>query len=216
MDAQKKRKTGMSRKEQAARTRQRIKEATLTVLERDGYRSMRLVDVAKEAGIATGLFYHYFPDLKAVTCEVLTDFMAKMTVEARSVPHKENLFDTLYTQYLILIQYYEQHPGLMRCMLQVSDEIPEFGEIWSTANQKWTNSFARHLQDYLGETDSDANRFVLMAYCLGSMVDGVLHEYYVIRNPDLMKRASSHEYLAETLATLTYRAITFDTSGQQS
>src|SRR5688500_5313029 len=75
----------LTRKEQAVETRARLKDATRTVLGRIGYRQMRIADVTREAGVAVGLFYHYFPDLKAVTSEVLTDYMAEMTAKARQV-----------------------------------------------------------------------------------------------------------------------------------
>lgn len=196
-----------SRKEQALETRANLKEATKAVLGRIGYRQMRIADVTKEAGVAVGLFYHYFPDLKAVTCEVLSDFMGEITEKARQVPSSSDLFETLREQYRILIGHFEEHPGLMRCMIQASDEIPEFGEIWKASNRQWTKSFARYLADCLGPNPPDPDTTMLMAYCLGSMSDGIMHEYYVQQNPDLVGRIRSKDELAEILATLTYRAV---------
>jgi AcrR family transcriptional regulator len=196
-----------SRKEQAQETRARLKTATKRVLGRIGYRQMRIADVTKEAGVAVGLFYHYFPDLKAITCEVLSDFMQEMTEEARRVPHSGDLYATLRAQFAILIRHFEKYPGLMRCMIQASDEIPEFGEIWKASNRQWTRSFARYLADCLKPDEPDPDTAMLMAYCLGSMSDGVMHEYYVQQNPDLVGRIRSKEELADTLATLTYRAV---------
>lgn len=196
-----------SRKEQAQQTRVRLKEATKIVLGRIGYRQMRIADITKEAGVAVGLFYHYFPDLKAITAEVLSDFMAVMTEKARQVPQGGDLFDTLYEQYKILIGHFEEHPGLMRCMLQASDEIPEFGEIWDSSNRQWTASFARYLAEYCKPAGMEPGTVTMMAYCLGSMSDGVLQEYYVQRNPDLLACTPSIAALAEMLAILTYRAV---------
>jgi TetR/AcrR family transcriptional regulator, ethionamide resistance regulator len=197
----------VSRKEQAVQTRLKLKEATAALLERVGYRRMRIADVAAEAGVAVGLFYHYFPDIKAITCEVLSDFMNDMTLAARNIPRGDDLFDTLRAQYRLLIDHFERHPGLMRCMIQVSDEVPEFGEIWKSSNRQWTNSFARYLADQIGPHAPDEDTVVLMAYCLGSMSDGLMHEYYVQRNPDLISRVKSKNELAEILAALTYRAV---------
>ena len=42
------------------RARAGLKEAALAVLEREGYHKMRIADVTGEAGVAQGLFYHYF------------------------------------------------------------------------------------------------------------------------------------------------------------
>jgi AcrR family transcriptional regulator len=197
----------VSRKEQAVQTRLKLKEAAASLLEQVGYRRMRIADVAAEAGVAVGLFYHYFPDIKGLTCEVLSDFMKDMTEVARNIPRADDLYETLRAQYRILIDHFERHPGLMRCMIQVSDEVPEFGEIWQTANRQWTNSFARYLADQLGPHAVDDNTVTLMAYCLGSMSDGVMHEYYVQRNPDLISAVKSKNELAEVLAKLTYRAV---------
>jgi len=50
-----------------ARARAGLKAAALVVLEREGYHKMRIADVTREAGVAQGLFYHYFKDLKSLT-----------------------------------------------------------------------------------------------------------------------------------------------------
>lgn len=201
------RKATLTRKEQAVETRARLKDATKRVLGRIGYRQMRIADVTSEAGVAVGLFYHYFPDLKAVTSEVLSDYMAEMTAKARKVAPSDDLFETLRAQYMILIGHFEEQPGLMRCMLQASEEIPEFGEIWKASNRQWTHSFARRLSEQLGPDRLDTKASMLMAYCLGSMSDGVMHEFYVQQNPDLAACVESRDQLAEALATLTYRAV---------
>jgi AcrR family transcriptional regulator len=197
----------LGRKEQAALTKVRLKDATRTVLERVGYRQMRVADIAQEAGVAVGLFYHYYADIKTVTCEILSDFMAQMTDAAREVPRSDDLFATLCAQFEVLIGHFEQQPGLMRCMIQVSDEIPEFGEIWERSNQQWTRSFARYLSDSLGAERPSPDTMLLIAYCLGSISDGVLHERYVLRNPDLVPRIKSTKDLSQLMATLIYRAV---------
>jgi AcrR family transcriptional regulator len=197
----------VSRKEQAAQTKSRLKEATRAVLERVGYRQMRVADIAQEAGMAVGLFYHYYPDIKTATCEILSDFMDEMTVAAREAPREKDLFATLCAQFEVLVDHFEQHPGLMRCMIQVSDEIPEFGEIWERSNQQWTRSFARYLSESLGDDRPNADTMLLIAYCLGAISDGVLHECYVQRNPDLTARIKSGRDLAELMATLIYRSV---------
>ena len=66
-----------ARSARGEQARARLKEAAARVLERVGYRQMRVVDVTREAGVASGLFYHFFPDLKTLTIEVLQDFMQR-------------------------------------------------------------------------------------------------------------------------------------------
>jgi hypothetical protein len=71
----------------ALKRRALIKQAVAAVLERVGYRAMKVTDVAAEAGIAVGLFYHYFPDLCAATCEVLTDLVDDLSHGWTSCPN---------------------------------------------------------------------------------------------------------------------------------
>ncbi|MFM7273078.1 MAG: TetR/AcrR family transcriptional regulator [Gammaproteobacteria bacterium] len=125
---------GEGRAQRSARgelARARLKEATARVLERVGYRQMRVADVTREAGVAAGLFHHYFPDLKTVTIEVLRDFMARFedleTIE-RGV-EKGDWFARSLAHNRVVVGSYARSPGIMRCMVQVGDEEPEFGEI---------------------------------------------------------------------------------------
>jgi AcrR family transcriptional regulator len=196
-----------SRKEQAVETRARLKEATKTALGRIGWRQLRIADVTQEAGVAVGLFYHYFPDLKAAVTEVLSDFMQEMTLKAHALPHGGDLFETLRDQFTMMLGHFEAHPGLMRCMLQASDEIPEFGEIWKASNRQWSNSFARFIGECLGKSKPDNDTLVLIAYSLGSMSDGIMQELYVQQNPDVVSRVRSKEAAAELMAGLIYRTV---------
>ena len=52
--------TSQTRSARGAAARAKLKRAALTVLERMGYHRMRIADVTAEAGVAQGLFYHYF------------------------------------------------------------------------------------------------------------------------------------------------------------
>ncbi len=74
----------------ALKRRGLIKQAVAAVLERVGYRAMKVTDVAAEAGIAVGLFYHYFPDLCAATCEVLTDLVDDLSARLDDLPKPED------------------------------------------------------------------------------------------------------------------------------
>ncbi|QWC86724.1 TetR/AcrR family transcriptional regulator [Nocardioidaceae bacterium] len=54
-----------------ARTRSSLVAAARTVFERDGYLAARLVDIAAEAGVATGTFYTWFAGKEEVFAAVL-------------------------------------------------------------------------------------------------------------------------------------------------
>ena len=69
--------------------RAKLKRAAMTVMEKTGYHGMRIHDVTSEAGVAAGLFYHYFNDLKSLTLEVLKDYIREarnLDVIEKNVP----------------------------------------------------------------------------------------------------------------------------------
>lgn len=191
----------------AQRRRVLIKDAVSAVLERVGYRAMKVADVAAEAGIATGLVYHYFPDLRSATCEVLSDFIDELSRRVDALPKPADRFDAVYQPTLLWAQAYEQHPGLMRCLFQVADEVPEFAALWFRTNDNWTRRIARRIAREFPDAGMSEHMSLSIAYALGSMIDGLLNEVYVHGNPELRKLLKSPAHAAELLSTIWYRAL---------
>jgi len=199
-----------SRDAPSARAQKRrglIKQAVAAVLERTGYRAMKVTDVAAEAGIAVGLFYHYFPDLCAATCEVLTDLVDELSARLDELPKTEDRYQAVYRPTLLWAQTYEQHPGLMRCLVQVADEVPEFEALWLKTNDAWTRRIARSIARQFPSAALGERMSMSIAYALGSMIDGLLNEIYVHRNPELGRLLKTPAHSAELLAAIWYRAL---------
>ena len=182
-----------------------IKAAARVVLERVGYHAMKVTDVATEAGVAVGLFYHYFPDLKSVTLEVLGDFLDEMAEAPHAEP--EDRFDMIFIPTLVWASAYEEHPGLMRCLVQVADEVPEFMALWNKLNAAWSRRVAKSIARRFPEGQLSDEFSLRIAYSLGSMVDGLINEIYVNRNDDLRKLLKSPREVAELLSAIWYRAL---------
>ena len=60
------------------RSRERLKGAARELLNEQGFRSLRVQDVTERAGVATGLFYRYFHDLREIVAEISRDFFAEL------------------------------------------------------------------------------------------------------------------------------------------
>ena len=115
-----------TRSARGARARAGLKKAALAVLERQGYHKMRIADVTTEAGVAQGLFYHYFPDLKSLTMEVLSDFARASNdpqLIEKDVP-RGNWYARIYAHNLLIVRSYARRPGVMRCLLQLARPSP--------------------------------------------------------------------------------------------
>jgi len=189
------------------RTREALRRATRTVLERLGYHAMKVADVAAEAEVAVGLFHHYFPDLKTAACDVLAEFIREIDGRAYDLPPAADAFDAIYRPTLIWTQAYADQPGLMLCLGQVAAEVPEFREIWLRGNQLWTHRIARRLMRQFDHGGPRDRLYLSLAYTLGAMVDGLLQEIYVRRHPELSELLTTPAQVAELLSVVWYRAV---------
>lgn len=75
---------GKSRK--GVETRARLVEAAKVVFERDGFLEARITDIAKEAGVSHGSYYHYFESKEQLFREVAELQEARLTAPADPGP----------------------------------------------------------------------------------------------------------------------------------
>jgi TetR/AcrR family transcriptional regulator, ethionamide resistance regulator len=194
--------------QRGAKTRDRLKEAAARVLERIGYRAMRLTDIAAEAEVNVSLFYHYFNSKADITCEILAELVAPLTsAEAEAPKPPKDPFDTLVDANLAVTRYYASRPGLMRCLVHLDEEEPKFSAMYRRINASWNQRVARDIAKRCPDAGVSERECLLIAYALGGMVDNFLFETYVDRNPLLLEALPLPEDSAVFLAILWYRAL---------
>ena len=189
--------------------RARLKEATGRVLERVGYRQMRVADVTREAGVATGLFHHYFPDLKTATIEVLRDFMTRFedleSIERGVV--KGDWFGRSLAHNRLVVQSFARNPGIMRCMVQVGDEEPEFGEIWRASYYRRLELLVRAMPRLFPSAGFGDGEARLVTRILAGIGEHVLAEYYILKVPALRELELDEDQMAEWVTVMFHRAL---------
>ena len=192
-----------------ARARARIKEAALAVLEREGYHHMRIADVTREAGVAQGLFYHYFSDLKSLTLEVLRDFINPAQDVAdieRDVP-KGDWYGRIYAHNYLVVNGYARRPGVMRCLLQMADEDAEFSAELTEAYREQLMWLVKLMPRLFPAVRFKRHQALMTVYALAGIGEGLLREYFVNRSQTLRAAGLSTEQFAELLSTMFYRAL---------
>jgi AcrR family transcriptional regulator len=189
--------------------RARLKEAAARVLERVGYRQMRVTDVTREAGVAAGLFYHYFPDLKTLTVEVLKDFMTRFeAVDAiEQDVARGDWFARSHAHNRLVVQSYARNPGIMRCMVQMGDEEPEFGELWRASYYRRLELLVRALPRLFPAAEFGAAEARLVTTLLAGIGEHLLSEYYIARAPALRELELDEEQMAEWITVMFHRAL---------
>ena len=108
--------------------RERLKAAAVSLLDRVGYHQLRVKDITAEAGVAAGLFHHYYNGLEALIDEILEDHIAafEATEQIERDVSKGDWFSRLRSHYRVAVHAHAAHPGIMRCIDQFCVDDPAF------------------------------------------------------------------------------------------
>ena len=108
--------------------RRLILRAAITVFARSGYHTSRVSDVAKEAGVAYGLVYHYFGSKEDLLETIFRRTWSRMLeaveeVERSGVPAREQLVGVAR----IVLGSWEADPDLVRVLVREVARSPQLG-----------------------------------------------------------------------------------------
>jgi len=191
------------------KARAKLKAAALAVMEEVGYHKMRITDVTAKAGVASGLFYHYFKDLKSLTREVLEDFVAaSLQLEdiERDVP-KGDWYERMFAHNRLVVEAYVERPGIMRCLLQLADEDEEFSQL---LRQNWIRQLSwltQQMPRLFPEAGLSEHQAMMVVYTLAGTGETILRDYYVNREKVLVKQELSLDEMTELITTVFYRGL---------
>jgi TetR/AcrR family transcriptional regulator, fatty acid metabolism regulator protein len=130
--------------------RRQILDAAIRVFARQGFHACRVSDIAREAGVAYGLVYHYFKSKEQVLNELFSErwsllLAAIEEVDARPIPPREKL-DAVAG---FIIDSYRHDPELMKVIVvEVTRAANSFGRTHLPE--------IRHAYDLIAKIVSDA------------------------------------------------------------
>ncbi|MBT4521742.1 MAG: TetR/AcrR family transcriptional regulator [Halieaceae bacterium] len=201
--------TGKGNSPKGERARAKLKAAALLVLEEVGYHRMRIADVTGRAGVASGLFYHYYPDLKSLTLEVLEDFVAhSRRVEdiEKDVPQGD-WYARILAHNLLVVQSYAQRPGIMRCLLQLADSDEDFARMLRRNFVHQLRWLTRQMPKLFPAAAMSEHQAMMVVYTLAGTGETILRDYYVNRDEVLTDPGLGIEQMAELIAVMFYRGL---------
>lgn len=186
------------------RSRERLKQAARDVLNERGYRNIRIQDVTERAGVASGLVYHYFRDLREMVAEVCSDFFDELVEDTESLESLDDPYDWIFRNHCNVVERFSRNPGILACLFGLAGDYDEFDRIWKENAHVWNLQVAEFLKRTANIRDDDARR---MAFVLGAMTEGVIYQALIRRTEDLMAFAGEPPDIAEAIAVMWYRAI---------
>jgi TetR/AcrR family transcriptional regulator, transcriptional repressor for nem operon len=166
------------------RTRERLKIATAEILERKGYLAMRPADITKRAGLAEGSFYMYFKDKTAATLAVLTSLLEDFMLLGNQAIEPKSPFEVIQHANRQWLATARANSGLMRCVLQLGDENPDFAELVQRSNRRWYTRVAKSVARQRGIPEEGP--ILLVVYVLGGMMDELLRKLVIYPDRELL------------------------------
>lgn len=188
------------------RTRLRIVAAASRILAKKGYHDLRMADVAAEAGVSHGAVYRYFGNKREVTFEVMRGHGEWTLSLLLPSGGSGSAYQRIHSSTRHSVDHFRANIGLMRCLRQLGDEYSEFDELAMRNNASWYRMVASGLARRGGTTERAEKEAFGVASALGGMVDEMLHNVFVRKDPTLSRFRRAPGKLATMLSILWYRA----------
>jgi len=195
------------------RTKNALKLSAITVLDDVGYHRMRVSDICAGAKVSTAAFYQYYTNKHEITLEVLKEFALNLIENLANAPppERKSAFESMKAANLTWLRAVRANAGLMRCLLQLSDETPEFAAHYRTISHTYNAKLAAAIVRRLEADQEFAPVALLLAYALGSMMDELTRRLLVEQNHHLIAVATelnvTDEDLAAFIAVIWHRAV---------
>ncbi len=195
------------------RTRLRLRIATIEVLDRVGYHGMRISDITAAAGVTAGSLYQYYSDKLHITLAVLDEF-GEFFTERQNIgfdgPDRSHL-EAIRCSNLRFFQLVEQNPGLVRCLLQVADDEPEFARRYYATSRRQNQRIATGLLKRLDASPDRLPAITVVVYALGAMMDEIARRLLVQKDPEFRGLVDAVDLdtdaLSDVLSSIWYRAL---------
>jgi TetR/AcrR family transcriptional regulator, transcriptional repressor for nem operon len=166
-------------KRKGERTHDRIKLAAIDLLNTTGYRDLKISDICEAAGITPPVLYIYYPSKAALTEEVLRAFLDHyMTRPSQMTTANHSVFESIYAANLDWLKLARVNGGLLRCLIQYSDETPEFAALFAKANQQWYMRVTRSILKRYPASAVNEAEILLTVHALGGMIDDLARRLY--------------------------------------
>lgn len=193
------------------RTKARLKVATIEALDELGYRDMKVVDICKRADVTAAVLYLYYDNKLSLVLDVLTEFLNEFFATAKT-PRSNSLFEAIRLANLRWLRLARVNSGLMRCLLEASNDEPSFGKLYSEANHKWYQRSVQVWQARYAREEFDPRAALLLSYSLGGLLDEVVRLLFIAKDTHVVDAVTSlelaDEQLAEYISLIWYRALT--------
>lgn len=199
------------RKKKGDRTRDRLKVATIRILEEEGSGIPRISDICERAGVSVGTFYLYFQSSDELVHDVLSGWVDMINGFAPPAEGYDDAYDAMHLGCKRLIELYAVNTGLMQCLWRLRDRNKAFAKIWERNNLSWYRGVKAAVLEHSDTSALQESNYTLSFYAISSMMDEFLRTLFISGDPDLHRviqdTSISTDEMADYLAVTWYRML---------
>lgn len=130
------------RSEKGRRTRAKLIAAGRVVFARDGFARGRIADIAGEAGLSYGAFYHYFDSKEAIFREIAEETeVALLAIGPAERSRPVHYYERIRAANRSYLETYERNAGIMR----VIEEVSRYDDRVKAVRDRHQNEFATRI-----------------------------------------------------------------------
>jgi AcrR family transcriptional regulator len=192
------------------RTRDRIRLATVDLLNERGFRELRVSDVCERAAITPPVLYLYFNSKQALVEDVLREFLDRFSLQRARQP-AQTAYESIREANLRWILWAKANSGLIQCLFEFSNEIPEFGSLYAKANHEWHLRTAQAIMRRFPPNHMDLPSLHLTIIAFGGMMDDITRKLYSMPDSNMLglvnEVAGSDEHLADFLSHIWFKTL---------
>lgn len=134
------------------KTRIKLINAAAEALKKCGYVTLRMADVAAEAGLSTGALYRYFDNKEDLFASVIEDVHEELFESSRAIKtdFKNDPYGALLAANYGYLQHYYANRDVMRAFLEATTVDTRFREIWWKMRNRHVQRFTHALETVHG------------------------------------------------------------------
>jgi TetR/AcrR family fatty acid metabolism transcriptional regulator len=176
--------------EQLEKKKALIMKAATTVFARMGYYNSRVSDIAREANMAYGLFYHYFPSKDDVLISIFQNAWKNFIQGIEKIDETvDNPVEKIKRIVTFSLDNYERNPDLLKVIIM---DVPRLDKFYDEDNQRLYQKFFTGVSQIIakGQSSGVFNKKVnpeVISYIILGSIDAVVRQY--VYNPNLKKNS---------------------------
>ena len=204
------RQKGDTSRRKGEKTRDRIRLATIELLNDIGYVDLKVSDICRRAKVSAPVLYLYFdgkePLVRDILTEFLNDFMSRSTSSAA-----RSAYQAIYDANLQWLRAARSNAGLMKCLLQFSDQAPEFARLFADQSNRWYLRIAKSILRRHPSAGLSQPILHLQIHALGAMMDELTRKLFTADDAELNRLigevAPDDQTLAHFLSLIWHRTL---------